>query len=67
MEADLDGDGKYWFEESTKLVENTDISQSMTLDLFSERTKGHISLIILKKRRRSTSVHHFFRFIYLTN
>jgi serine/threonine-protein phosphatase 2B regulatory subunit len=34
MEADLDGDGKISFEEFTKLVENTDISQSMTLDLF---------------------------------
>lgn len=34
MEADLDGDGKISFEEFKKLVENTDISQSMTLDLF---------------------------------
>lgn len=34
MEADQDGDGKISFEEFKKLVENTDISSSMTLDLF---------------------------------
>ncbi|KAA8915739.1 hypothetical protein TRICI_002121 [Trichomonascus ciferrii] len=34
MEADQDGDGKISFEEFQKLVENTDISQSMTLDVF---------------------------------
>lgn len=34
MEADLDGDGKISFEEFKKLVNNTDISQRMTLDLF---------------------------------
>uniref|UniRef100_A0A060T7P1 Calcineurin subunit B n=1 Tax=Blastobotrys adeninivorans TaxID=409370 RepID=A0A060T7P1_BLAAD len=33
MEADQDGDGKISFEEFKKLVENTDISQSMTLDI----------------------------------
>lgn len=32
MEADKDGDGKISFEEFTYMVENTDISQSMTLD-----------------------------------
>ncbi|KAG6256624.1 Calcineurin subunit B [Claviceps purpurea] len=31
MEADLDNDGKISFEEFTKMVENTDISMSMTL------------------------------------
>lgn len=31
MEADLDRDGKISFEEFTKMVENTDISMSMTL------------------------------------
>jgi serine/threonine-protein phosphatase 2B regulatory subunit len=31
MEADLDGDGKISFEEFTRMVENTDISMSMTL------------------------------------
>ncbi|KAH8842184.1 Calcineurin subunit B [Pyricularia oryzae] len=34
MEADLDGDGKISFEEFTKMVENTDVSISMTLDQF---------------------------------
>ena len=31
MEADKDRDGKISFEEFTKMVENTDISMSMTL------------------------------------
>lgn len=31
MEADLDRDGKISFEEFTKMVENTDVSMSMTL------------------------------------
>lgn len=34
MEADEDGDGKISFEEFKKLVENTDVSKKMTLDLF---------------------------------
>ncbi|KAK9439492.1 ef-hand 2 [Metarhizium brunneum] len=34
MEADLDNDGKISFEEFTKMVENTDVSMSMTLDQF---------------------------------
>ncbi|KAK5166716.1 Calcineurin subunit B [Saxophila tyrrhenica] len=34
MEADLDQDGKISFEEFTKMVENTDVSMSMTLDQF---------------------------------
>lgn len=34
MEADKDGDGKLSFEEFVDLVHHTDISQSMTLDLF---------------------------------
>lgn len=34
MEADKDGDGKISFEEFTKMVENTDVSMSMTLDQF---------------------------------
>jgi len=41
MEADLDKDGKISFEEFTKMVENTDVSMSMTLGefyLFSLRT-----------------------------
>jgi len=34
MEADLDRDGKISFEEFKKMVENTDVSNSMTLDAF---------------------------------
>jgi serine/threonine-protein phosphatase 2B regulatory subunit len=34
MEADLDNDGKISFEEFTKMVENTDVSMSMTLGKF---------------------------------
>ena len=35
MEADLDRDGKISFEEFTKMVENTDVSMSMTLGTFT--------------------------------
>ena len=35
MEADLDKDGKISFEEFTRMVENTDISMSMTLGTFA--------------------------------
>lgn len=34
MEADQDHDGKISFEEFTKMVENTDVSMSMTLGMF---------------------------------
>ncbi|KAK0626488.1 hypothetical protein QBC34DRAFT_218089 [Podospora aff. communis PSN243] len=34
MEADLDKDGKISFEEFSKMVQNTDVSMSMTLDQF---------------------------------
>lgn len=34
MEADLDKDGKISFEEFKKMVENTDVSMSMTLGMF---------------------------------
>ncbi len=36
MEADLDHDGKISFEEFTKMVENTDVSMSMTLGMSIE-------------------------------
>ena len=35
MEADKDRDGKISFEEFTKMVENTDVSMSMTLGQFA--------------------------------
>lgn len=34
MEADQDHDGKISFEEFTKMVENTDVSMSMTLGIW---------------------------------
>ncbi|KAK4152931.1 hypothetical protein C8A00DRAFT_34328 [Chaetomidium leptoderma] len=34
MEADMDNDGKISFEEFTRMVENTDLVSSMTLDQF---------------------------------
>lgn len=36
MEADKDGDGKISFEEFTDMVENTDVSLSMTLSMFPD-------------------------------
>lgn len=36
MEADHDHDGKISFEEFTKMVENTDVSMSMTLGAYHE-------------------------------
>ena len=38
MEADLDRDGKISFEEFTKMVENTDVSLSMTLGRWTKET-----------------------------
>ncbi|KAK4646627.1 Calcineurin subunit B [Podospora pseudocomata] len=55
MEADLDKDGKISFEEFTKMVENTDVSMSMTLGMFSldfEVTKG---LCLLKQDEQINS------------
>ncbi len=39
MEADTDRDGKISFEEFTKMVENTDVSMSMTLGTFFQSPK----------------------------
>ena len=49
MEADLDGDGKISFEEFTKMVENTDVSMSMTLgtSLFDARQLFCLPLCLL--------------------
>lgn len=41
MEADLDKDGKISFEEFTKMVENTDVSMSMTLGEFDHIRDGY--------------------------
>ena len=40
MEADLDRDGKISFEEFTKMVENTDVSMSMTLGMLTPPPPG---------------------------
>jgi len=46
MEADQDHDGKISFEEFTKMVENTDVSMSMTLGMFlSFSTSYHSSVM----------------------
>jgi hypothetical protein len=42
MEADLDHDGKISFEEFTKMVEHTDVSNSMTV--------GKVSFTCVAKR-----------------
>ncbi len=44
MEADQDRDGKISFEEFTKMVENTDVSMSMTLGRFHSRSYRHYLL-----------------------
>ena len=43
MEADTDRDGKISFEEFTKMVENTDVSMSMTLGESSESLSHGVS------------------------
>ena len=45
MEADHDKDGKISFEEFTKMVENTDVSMSMTLGGFRRCISAHTSLV----------------------
>ena len=47
MEADKDRDGKISFEEFTKMVENTDVSMSMTLGKF-EGWKPLVTHITIK-------------------
>jgi len=42
MEADLDHDGKISFEEFTKMVENTDVSMSMTLGMLRRSLLGPV-------------------------
>lgn len=42
MEADKDRDGKISFEEFTKMVENTDVSMSMTLGKKKKKKKNSL-------------------------
>lgn len=51
MEADLDRDGKISFEEFTKMVENTDVSMSMTLGTF---LYIFVPIAMLRKPERRT-------------
>lgn len=46
MEADKDGDGKISFEEFTRMVENTDVSMSMTLGEFDLVLAAGIELMV---------------------
>ncbi|OMP82752.1 Calcineurin subunit B [Diplodia seriata] len=47
MEADLDHDGKISFEEFTKMVENTDVSMSMTLGMSLLIIPNHAATALL--------------------
>jgi serine/threonine-protein phosphatase 2B regulatory subunit len=52
MEADLDRDGKISFEEFTKMVENTDVSMSMTLGEFQHLFGTQSFHLVLTSRAR---------------
>ena len=56
MEADKDRDGKISFEEFTKMVENTDVSMSMTLgaSIASLATSSHSSPVSTSNLTRDT-------------
>jgi hypothetical protein len=55
MEADLDNDGKISFEEFTKMVENTDVSMSMTLGELIVREEVRTELLTVGIQIRSKS------------
>lgn len=55
MEADQDRDGKISFEEFTKMVENTDVSMSMTLGKLS-LSLSLSQIMSCQQLRNSTSV-----------
>jgi hypothetical protein len=48
MEADLDRDGKISFEEFTKMVENTDVSMSMTLGEFPHHLYSGVAFVFVR-------------------
>ena len=58
MEADKDRDGKISFEEFTKMVENTDVSMSMTLGM------SFVLLLELPSLRELLSTPHQSGLIY---
>lgn len=47
MEADTDRDGKISFEEFTKMVENTDVSMSMTLGMLPRTPSPRCSCCVV--------------------
>ena len=55
MEADLDHDGKISFEEFTKMVENTDVSMSMTLGMYCELLVVRMDVWVLTCEQTSSS------------
>jgi serine/threonine-protein phosphatase 2B regulatory subunit len=56
MEADLDKDGKISFEEFTKMVENTDVSMSMTLGEFPHWSLLHVTCSARMANRQTFSI-----------
>lgn len=59
MEADLDHDGKISFEEFTKMVENTDVSMSMTLGAFSWSTSRDHHVLTVKSQINSSGLRRY--------
>ena len=55
MEADQDRDGKISFEEFTKMVENTDVSMSMTLGELDDLIHRYCSRMVLNSARQINS------------
>lgn len=55
MEADMDGDGRISFEEFTRMVENTDVSMSMTLGMYIpfDALFGHLLICHFDKQINS--------------
>jgi len=47
MEADQDQDGKISFDEFKKMVENTDVSMSMTLGMLSRRRTPALDILTI--------------------
>lgn len=61
MEADTDRDGKISFEEFTKMVENTDVSMSMTLGTLLSFAVHSLDLLsrLLQSHTRSAKLGFF--------
>lgn len=57
MEADLDKDGKISFEEFSKMVQNTDVSMSMTLGEFILFSSSCFDIALLTHAPKTNSEH----------